>query len=232
MRAIFCFGARAASKPSPPNRAALALGALSVTEETSRVVLPSAIGFAARQAIAALRNDNIPIASLLKRAGVSEDDIDNHQRRISALAQGKLIEYAAEALRDDVFGLRLAEQASPREAGLLFYIASAAENVGDALALAARYCRIVNEAVRLKLVQSPEGMVTEIKFVGLPRHFAWQNTEFTIASMIKGLRVMTGRHFQPAQVTFTLARHSEVREFERFFGCSVEFSALADQFVL
>ena len=37
---------------------------------------------------------------------------------------------------------------------------------------------------------------------------------------------------QPAQVSFTLARNSELSEFERFFGCPVEFSASADQFTL
>ena len=203
-----------------------------MTEETRRELLPSATGFAARQAIAVLRKRNVPIAPLLTRAGISEDDIDNRQARISALAQGKLLEYAAEALGDNEFGLHLAEQANPREAGLLFYVASAAEHVGDALALTARYCRIGNEAERLKVIRSSENMIVETTFVGLPRHFAWQNTEFVIAATIKALREMAGRDFQPARVTFTLARNSELPEFERFFGCPVEFSASADQFTL
>ena len=203
-----------------------------MTEEANRVALPSATGFAARQAIAVLRKRDIPIAPLLKRAGIAEGDIDNRERRISALEQGKLLEYAAEALRDNEFGLHLAQQANPREAGLLFYVASAAEHVGDALALTARYCRIGNEAERLKVNRSSENMIVETTFVGLPRHFAWQNTEFLIAATIKALRVMAGRDFQPAQVTFTLARNSKVPEFERFFGCPVEFSASADQFSL
>jgi hypothetical protein len=190
-----------------------------LTEETSRTVLPSATGFAARQAIAVLRKHNVPIAPLLKRVGVSEGEIDNRQRRISALAQGQPLEYAAEALRDNVFGLHLAQQANPREAGLLFYVASAAENIGEALVLYARYCRIVNEAVRLKLIRSPEGVIVETKFVGLPRHFTWQNTESMIAVLIKGLQEMAGRDFRPTRVTFTLAHNSELREFERFFGC-------------
>jgi AraC-like DNA-binding protein len=210
--------------------AALTLGALNVTEEIGRISLPSATGFAARQAVAFLCKHNVPIDSLLTRAGISEGDIENRQRRISAIAQGKLLEYAAEALRDSEFGLHLAEQANPREAGLLFYVASAAENIGDAVALYARYCRIVNEAVRLKLIQSPEAVIVETKFVGLPRPFAWQNTEFVIATLIKGLREMAGCDISPTRVTFTLARNTELREFQRFFGCPVEFSALADQF--
>ena len=202
-----------------------------MTEETRRELLPSATGFAARQAIAVLRKRNVPVAPLLTRAGIPEGDIDNSQGRISALAQGKLLEYAAEALGDNEFGLHLAEQANPREAGLLFYVASAAEHVGDALALTARYCRIGNEAERLKVNRS-ENMIVETTFVGLPRHFAWQNTEFVIAATINALREMAGRDFQPAKVTFTLARNSELQEFERFFGCPVEFSAAADQFTL
>jgi AraC-like DNA-binding protein len=205
---------------------------LNVTEETRRELLPSATGFAARQAIAVLRKRNVPIAPLLTRAGIPEGDIDNRHGRISALAQGKLLEDAAEGIGDNEFGLHLAEQVNPREAGLLFYVASAAEHVGDALALTARYCRIGNEAERLKVTRSSENMIVETTFVGLPRHFAWQNTEFVIAATIKALREMAGRDFQPAQVTFTLARNSELAEFERFFGCPVEFSASADQFTL
>jgi DNA-binding NtrC family response regulator len=73
-------------------------------------------------------------------------------------------------------------------------------------------------------------MIVETTFVGRPRHFAWQNTEFTIAATIRALREMAGRHFQLAQVTSTLARNWELPEFERFFGRPVEFSASADQF--
>jgi AraC-like DNA-binding protein len=203
-----------------------------VTEETRRELLPSATGFAARQAIAVLRKRNVPVAPLLARAGMAEGDIDNRQARISALAQGKLLEYAADALGDSEFGLHLAEQANPREAGLLFYVASAAEHVEDALALTARYCRIGNEAERLNVNRSSEKMIVETTFIGLPRHFAWQNTEFVIAATIRGLREMAGQDFHPVHVTFTLARYLEVPEFERFFGCPVEFSARADQFTL
>jgi hypothetical protein len=205
---------------------------VNVHEETGRELLPSATGFAARQTIAVLRERNVLIAPLLMRAGISEGDFDNRQARITALAQGKLLEYAAAALGDSEFGLHLAEQANPREGGLLFYIASAAEHVGDALELAARYCRIGNEAVRLKVNRSSENMIVETDFVGLPRHFGWKNTEFVIAATIKALREMAGRHFQPVQVTFTLARHSGLPAFERFFGCPVAFSARADQFTL
>ena len=86
--------------------------------------------------------------------------------------------------------------------------------------------------MRLKLKPSSEGTIVEIKFVDVPRQFAWQDTEFTIAATIKSLRKMAGNEFRPSRVAFTLARNSQLPEFERFFGCPVEFSSSADQFSL
>jgi hypothetical protein len=98
----------------------------------------------------------------LRRAGLSELDISNHGTRISAVAQARLLEFAAEALADSAIGLHLAQQANLREAGLLFYVTSAAETIGETIALYARYCRIVNEAVRVKLLPDQKGVVVKL----------------------------------------------------------------------
>ena len=97
-------------------------------------------------------------------------------------------------------GFHLATQANPREAVLLFYIASAAKTVGEALALFERYFRIVNEAVRLKLVRVPKGVKLQVGFVGLSRFHAQQNAEFGIAVILKALREVGGRNIRPTRV--------------------------------
>ena len=195
--------------------------------ETTRQAPPTATGFAARQAIAAVRKRNIAVAPLLQRAGLSEREIESG-RRICAIAQSKLLEYAAETLGDSAFGLHLAQQTNPREARLLFYVTSAATNVGETIALYARYCRIVNEAVDVKLTPAQDGMIVEFNFVGLPRHHALQSAEFTVAVTLKGLRELVGRRVRPTKVAFAHTRNGRQREFERFFGGSVEFGAPSD----
>ena len=136
-----------------------------MAEEMTRQALPTAMGFAAKEAIAALRKHHIATAPLLRRAGLSEHDLalaendrnpTNH--RIPAVAQVKFLDYAAEAMNDSAFGLHLVEQTDPRDAGIYFYVASAAKDINEALALYARYFRIVNEAVRLKLTRKPKGV--------------------------------------------------------------------------
>lgn len=202
-----------------------------MAEERFGKALPTVTGYGARLAIAALKKHNVAIAPLLRRVGLSEDDLDSQrQHRISAALQFKLFEYAAEVMDDSAFGLHLAEGANPREAGLLFYVMSAANDVGEALALFARYSRIVNEALHIKLERASEGMVTETGFVGLSRYSAKQATEFGVALTNKALREITGRNIHPTRVSFIHGRNSKLRSFERFFSCPVEFGASRDQF--
>ena len=162
-----------------------------MAEERFGQALPTVTGYGARLAIAALKTHNVDIAALLRRAGLSQDDFDSRRHSISTASQFKLFEYAAEVIRDSVFGLHLAEGANPREAGALFYVMSAANDVGEALTLFGRYSRIVNEALHVKLVRAPAGVVVETGFIGLPRYSAKQATEFGVALAIKALRYAT-----------------------------------------
>jgi Arabinose-binding domain of AraC transcription regulator, N-term len=188
-----------------------------VTEEKILQALPTVAGIAAKLTLAVLKKQNVAVAPLLRRAGLSEHDFDARQQRISAASQGKFLEYAAEAMDDSAFGLHLAETANPREAGLLFYITSAGSNIDEALALFARYSRIANEAVRVKHAHASEGVVAEISFVGLSRHTAKQVTEFGVGITIKALREIAGRNIRPTHLSFIHAGNSDLPAFEQFF---------------
>ena len=140
----------------------------SMDQEVTRGALPTATGFAAAQAIAALQSHNIDPAPLLLRAGLSKPDPEEWRHRVSAAAQSKFLQYAAEALDDSVLGLHLAEQADPRDAGILFYVAAGAKDVSEGLTLLARYSKIVDEAAQVKVVRTPEGGAVEFGLVGVP----------------------------------------------------------------
>ena len=100
--------------------------------------LPTVTGFAARQLTALLRERNVALAPLLQGAGLTKDDVFQRTDRISAAAQSKLLELASDALEDDALGLHLAMRANTRDAGLIFYVASAAKSIGEALAMLER----------------------------------------------------------------------------------------------
>jgi AraC-like DNA-binding protein len=55
-----------------------------------------------------------------------------------------------------------------------------------------------------------------------------QYMEFGTTNLIRCLREVTRRRLRPVRVTFAHARNARIREFERFFGCPVEFGRQAN----
>jgi Arabinose-binding domain of AraC transcription regulator, N-term len=60
-------------------------------------------------------------------------------------------------------------------------------------------------------------------------HRAKQVTEFATAIILKGLREVAGRNIRPMHVSFAHGRNSDLRAFDRFFRCPVEFGASRNQ---
>ena len=185
-------------------------------------------GCVVRRVLAVLQQRKIDAAPLLQRAGLSDCDPYDRQQRMSALGQARLVEYAAEAIADTAFGLHLAQETDPREAGLLFYAASAGKDVREALALWARYCRVTNDSVKVAIVPRADGVTLTVDLVGVPRHHANQSVEFRFAIVVKGLREAAGRKIGPSRVLCSQPRTSDLKEFDRFYNCQVEFGAATD----
>jgi AraC-like DNA-binding protein len=203
-----------------------------MTEAPTSKGLPTTTGFAAKNAINALRRRGVATAPVLRQAGISARDLAASSplhHRISAMGQSRLLDCAAEAIEDTAFGLHLAEETDPRDVGIIFYAMSAADHLGEALALLDRYSRIANEASRLKLTASPDGLIVEIGFIGLPRPLGRQGAEFLVAVIVRTLRELAGRDVRPIRVAFAHARNSDIPEFARFFGCPVEFGRAVDE---
>jgi AraC-like DNA-binding protein len=56
-----------------------------------------------------------------------------------------------------------------------------------------------------------------------------QNAEFGISVILKALREIAGRNIRPTRAAFVHARNSDLRDFERFYGCTVEFGRGASE---
>jgi Arabinose-binding domain of AraC transcription regulator, N-term len=81
----------------------------------------------------------------------------------------------------------------------------------------------------LKLTASPDGLIVEIGFIGLPRPLGRQGAEFLMAVIVRALRELAGGNVRPIRVAFALARNADMPEFARFFGFAVEFGRTADE---
>src|SRR4029078_6962962 len=81
--------------------------------------IPTARGGLSRLAIARLQSAGLPVAPLLRRAGLTPEVIADPEERLSVRSQVALLDEAAIALNDDCLGFTLARDFDPRELGLL-----------------------------------------------------------------------------------------------------------------
>jgi AraC-like DNA-binding protein len=81
----------------------------------------------------------------------------------------------------------------------------------------------------MNLLREQGGGVVEFELVGVSRHQARQTAEFALAVTVKAMREVVELDVHPIRIAFAHTRHSGVEEFERFFGCPVEYGALSDR---
>ncbi|MET0604873.1 MAG: AraC family transcriptional regulator ligand-binding domain-containing protein [Beijerinckiaceae bacterium] len=193
--------------------------------------LPMANAGLSRLVAERLRLAGVDLAPLLKKAGITKPEIDDPNRRIANQRQIAFLAAAAEALDDDLLGLRLAENFDCREIGLLYYAAASSATLGEAMRRAARYSRVTNEAILLKLVDG-EAPVLRFSYAGVARHTDMQQMEFLMVAALRICRVITGRRLVPRMVSIAHLRSAVPPEASAFFGTSVEFGAAHDEIAL
>ena len=189
--------------------------------------LPSAVGTITRLAYADMTAAGIDATPLLKKAGLTPQQIDDPTIRIHVRDQINFLNLAADALHDDFLGFHLAQPPDLREIGLLYYVAASSQTLAEAMQQAARYSTIVNEGVCLKYTNEKGATIT-FRYIGVSRHLDRHQMEFFATVVVRVCRKLTGQHVVPVRMRLT-HRRSEVRpEFLEFFGGDVEFGATAD----
>jgi len=191
--------------------------------------LPTATGAIARLAYAYAQRVGFEPSPLLKKAGLSEQQIKDRDARLSVRAQIQFLNLVARSLGDEFLGVRLAEFPDLRELGLLFYVAASSLTLGDALQRAARYSSIANEGLSLKCLEG-EHIRIVFEYVGVTRHSDHHQIEFLMVMLIRLCRHLTYRRLTPIRARITHRRSKEWgTQLAAFFGGNIAFGARTDE---
>jgi AraC-like DNA-binding protein len=193
--------------------------------------IPTAQGGLSRIAIARLNRADVPVASVLRRVGLTPEVIADPEERLSVRSQMTLLDEAAIALQDDCLGFTLACDFDPREIGLLYYVMASSQTLGDALRRVARYSQITNEALVVRY-QEGNRLIIDLSYSGVPRHSDRHQIEFCMFAVLRICRVLTGQNLVPQHFSIAHHRSEGVAKMSRFVGTAVEFGAPTDEFAL
>jgi len=193
--------------------------------------IPMAQGGLARLAIARLKSAGLPLEPLLKRLGLTPEQIGEPEERLSVRSQIAVLDEAATALNDDCFGFTMARDFDPREIGLLYYVMASSRILGEALKRLDRYSTVANEALVFEYREGNR-LVVNLRYSAVPRHSDRHQIEFCMFAVIRICRLLTGRNLVPRHFLIAHHRSGDISEMVRFVGTKVEFGADADEFAL
>ena len=188
--------------------------------------VPSAEGGMTRLAFACALEKKFDVDALLRKAGLSQTQIEDSHARISVRSQILFLDLVAKALDDDLLGFHLSQNFDLRMIGFLYYVMASSETLGEALGRVARYSSIVNEGFRVTVREGREIDVV-LETVGISRRLNRHQIEFSFATFIRACREITKLRLTPNHVRF-VHRRSLPAGMSSFFGCEVEFGAEID----
>ena len=182
----------------------------------------------ARQLAEELAKQGHPVRELLAQAGLAERDLQEKDARISFLKDAAFFELAAEVTDNSNLGFEFAQSRDIRDAGLIGFVGLNSPTINDTLKNFSHYRRVMSDALEIDVDELEKNGTMRWWRRGLGSPRSRQFMEFGTTNLIRSLREMTKRRLTPVRVTFAHPRNARVREFERFFGCPVEFGRRAN----
>lgn len=179
----------------------------------------------ARKIVDDLRRRGIPVARLLAEAGVHQRNLNDDDARLPIDQVVGIFELAAVYTGDDSYAFRFAQTVESREAGLISYVGLSAATVGDAIVNIARYRRVFSDATEINVNRLYKDGTVKWYFRLPASVLRRQQVEWSATSLLQTLRTHGSRTIRPDVVRFKYPRNSNLAEYERFYGCAVEFGA-------
>ena len=177
------------------------------------------------------KQEGVEVAPLLQKAGLTQEQIDDHGARVDVKRQIKFLDLMAAKLNDQLLGFHLAQNYDLRLSGLFYYIQASSDIIGEALRRAARFSRIVNEGIAIRLREGRD-IAIRFEYLGISRRTDRHQIEFAMVTFLRICQKLTNRHLSATKVSFTHPRNNEAGKFKNFFGCGVTFGATEDELCL
>jgi AraC-like DNA-binding protein len=181
-----------------------------------------------RLACGRAEQEGIDVELLLRKAGLTQQQIDDNSTRLDTKSQIKFLDLAATALKDELLGFHLAQSCDLRLMGLLYYVLASSETLEEALRQGTRYSAIVNEGIAPKYRDAGDVSI-RLEYVGISRHSDRHQIESAMVTLVRTFRQLVNRRLPLIGVRLSHRRSGDTSELKNFFGCDVTFGADVDE---
>jgi AraC-like DNA-binding protein len=158
----------------------------------------------------------------LRRAGLRAVVRDPDQLIEAAMA-AQLVEDAAEAMRCDTFGLRMAESRELSHFGVLSLLLLHQPTLRQALATLIAYSHLLNESLAIQM-EDAGGVVILREDIVTPQPMR-QSVDLAIGVLYRMCAALLHERWRPQRVCFAHSAPGDLSVHRRLFACRVQFDA-------
>ncbi|MED5239321.1 MAG: AraC family transcriptional regulator [Pseudomonadota bacterium] len=180
---------------------------------------------------AALRA-GVDLSAALIELGVSNEDLENPQSRITMTVEDQLIRLALKQSEDPLFGLHMGEAIRPRFMGELGYASMSSATLRDAIELMIPFMKVTTEYANMRFEWQDTNLwlIWDSDMESLPTYPTRIDANF--AAAITFGRWILGQNYNPEAIHFRHAPQGDAGEYERIFNCTVTFEQPENAIVL
>lgn len=214
-------------EPKPPRRSppdAIECAVPMDDDESVLATLP-------RMLLGFLGARGLDTAELAREAALGSMTWDDEEERVPRAKVDALWAAGVERTGDPALGIRLAEAMPPGNAGVVEFVAQSARTIGESLALVARYWRLLNSAVVMRVER--DGPFARL--VTVPKHLphlARPWLDLTAMAFVQAGRRSTVRPHDPVEIRMPWPQVADPDPLEQALGVAVRHDAARFEIVL
>jgi AraC-like DNA-binding protein len=169
--------------------------------------------------------------AIYQAEGISKDDFNNSEKRISHKTVNALWKKAEELISDPCYGLSAAKIWRPSDLGVLGYAWLASSSLRTALNRLSRYLRIATDLLALSLSEQDDSLVLEFDFKDNKTPFIPQ-IDGPMAIVLEMCRINYIDPLNPLSVSLTHSANTCQSEYYAYYRCPINFDQSVNTIVL
>jgi AraC-like DNA-binding protein len=168
----------------------------------------------------------------LEEVGLSPHVLRDIRARLPSNLTDIAFARASEQIADPAFALKAAHCWHPSNLGTMGYAWLSSRTLHTGLKRMERFSRIIGNRFSYRVTQEAEGVRFGYDHGRGDLEIGHAMTDFSLSILLGMCRTNAGRQLTPIAVTLRRPQPVDARPWQDFFGCSIEFGADLDSFLL
>lgn len=178
----------------------------------------------------AMQKMHIDVAAIYQECGITLDHIQDRNARLKHKGNTRFWQVAEKVTNDQYIGLHVAEHIPLYRGQVLEYLFLSSQTFGEGLKRALNFQKLLSDVSQSTLVV--EGDEARLSLdTTLGEHVDHHFIECSMFGVIRFFKSITDEHFQVRRVELIFDEPFNKAEYERVFGCGVNFRQLKNSIV-